>query len=120
MPRERLPNRRKNETITVTHEGNTYAVTLGFDPATGEVREIFSHGAKVGSAKSISSGRPTMVHRGPGSGRKRGHGPPAQTASSCFHRPLTVHHLISNQLNILHFFADTLYFTVLAPDVLPI
>ena len=50
MPRQRLPNRRKNETVTVTHDGRTYAVTLGFDPATGEIREIFSNGAKVGSA----------------------------------------------------------------------
>ena len=36
--------------MEVTHEGNTYAITLGFDPATGEAREIFTHGAKVGSA----------------------------------------------------------------------
>ncbi len=50
MARQRLPNRRANETVAVTHEGSTYAVTLGFDPATGEVREIFTHGAKVGSA----------------------------------------------------------------------
>ena len=48
--RQRLPDRRPNETMAVTHEGNTYAVTLGFDPATGEAREIFTHGAKVGSA----------------------------------------------------------------------
>ena len=48
--RQRLPNRRANETVAVTHDGHTYAVTLGFDPATGEVREIFTHGAKVGSA----------------------------------------------------------------------
>ena len=48
--RQRLPNRRPNETVAVAHEGSTYAVTLGFDPATGEVREIFTHGAKVGSA----------------------------------------------------------------------
>ena len=50
MPRHRLPNRRQNETVNVTHGGRTYAVTLGFDPVTGEVREIFTHGAKVGSA----------------------------------------------------------------------
>ena len=48
--RQRLPSRRTNETVNVTHDGHTYAVTLGFDPATGEVREIFTHGAKVGSA----------------------------------------------------------------------
>ena len=50
MLRERLPNRRRNETMTVTHDGRTYAITVGYDPATGEVREIFTHGAKVGSA----------------------------------------------------------------------
>jgi len=48
MARQRLPNRRANETVAVTHDGRTYAVTLGFDPATGEVREIFTNG-KVGS-----------------------------------------------------------------------
>ena len=50
MARQRLPNRRANETITVMHDGHAYTATLGFDPATGEVREIFSNGAKVGSA----------------------------------------------------------------------
>ena len=48
MPRERLPNRRANETVNVAHGGHAYAVTLGFAPATGEVREIFTTG-KVGS-----------------------------------------------------------------------
>ena len=50
VERQRLPTRRPNETMEVTHEGATYAITLGSDPATGEVREIFSHGAKIGSA----------------------------------------------------------------------
>ncbi len=50
MARQRLPNRRANETVNVTHDKRTYAITLGLDPATGEVREIFTHGAKVGSA----------------------------------------------------------------------
>ncbi len=50
MTRQRLPNRRPNETVAVAHDGCAYAVTLGFEPATGEVREIFSNGAKVGSA----------------------------------------------------------------------
>ena len=48
MRRERLPNRRPNETVNVTHDGHTYAVTLGFEPVTGDVREIFTTG-KVGS-----------------------------------------------------------------------
>ncbi len=50
MRRERLPNRRPNETVNVTHDGRTYAITIGFDPATGEVREIFANDAKTGSA----------------------------------------------------------------------
>jgi len=50
MARQNLPNRRANETVNVTHDGHTFAVTLGFEPVTGEVREIFTHGAKVGSA----------------------------------------------------------------------
>ena len=50
MTRQHLPNRRANETVDVTHDGHAYAVTLGFEPASGEVREIFTHGAKVGSA----------------------------------------------------------------------
>lgn len=50
MSRERLPNRRANETVNVTHDGRAYAVTLGFDPATGEVREVFTRDVKVGSA----------------------------------------------------------------------
>ena len=50
MPRERLPNRRPNRTLDVVHDGTTYAVTIGFDPVTDKVREVFTHGAKVGSA----------------------------------------------------------------------
>lgn len=47
--RKRLPSRRDNKTIKVTHKGQNYAVTFGYDPATGEVREIFTRGSKVGS-----------------------------------------------------------------------
>ena len=50
MARQHLPNRRPNETVDVVHDGRAYEITLGFNPATGEVREIFTHGAKVGSA----------------------------------------------------------------------
>ncbi len=49
MPRERLPNRRPNRTVDVVHDGAHYEVTIGFHPATGEAREVFCHGAKVGS-----------------------------------------------------------------------
>ena len=47
--RERLPNRRPNMTINLTYENAAYAVTIGSDPASGQVREIFVHGQKVGS-----------------------------------------------------------------------
>ncbi|MBX6324318.1 MAG: ribonucleotide reductase [Rhodospirillaceae bacterium] len=50
MSRWHLPNRRPNTTLTLHHDGHTYAVTLGLDPANGCIREVFGHGAKVGSA----------------------------------------------------------------------
>ncbi len=49
MARQRLPNRRPNGTVAVTHGGRTYTATLGFEPASGEVREIFIHDPKVDS-----------------------------------------------------------------------
>ena len=48
--RTRLPNRRPSETTLVSHDGRDYAVTIGFDPATGAVREVFATDAKSGSA----------------------------------------------------------------------
>lgn len=50
MSRQRLPNRRPNMTVELEHEGRSYAVTIGFDPKDGRVGEVFTHGAKVGSA----------------------------------------------------------------------
>ena len=49
MPRERLPDRRPNQTMDLVYDGTLYAVTVGFQPDTGEPREIFTHGARVGS-----------------------------------------------------------------------
>ena len=49
MPRERLPDRRPNQTMDLVYDGTCYAVTVGFHPDTGEAREIFTHGARVGS-----------------------------------------------------------------------
>jgi hypothetical protein len=49
MSRRRLPDRRPSSTRTLVHDGCTYAVSLGFDPADGWLGEIFTHGAKVGS-----------------------------------------------------------------------
>ena len=48
--RARLPNRRPSKTTTVAHDGRDYAVTIGFDPATGIVREVFAGDGKTGSS----------------------------------------------------------------------
>jgi len=50
MTRNRLPNRRPNETVQLTFNDTRYAVTVGYYPDTGRVGEVFTHGAKVGSA----------------------------------------------------------------------
>ena len=50
MTRTRLPNRRPNETVELMFNDTRYAVTVGFFPTTGRVGEVFTHGAKIGSA----------------------------------------------------------------------
>ncbi len=47
--RQQLPQRRPNQTFDLSHGNMSFAVTLGYDPATGEPREVFTHGVKVGS-----------------------------------------------------------------------
>ena len=49
MLRERLPNRRPNQTAALVYDGTRYEATVGFHPATGKAREVFCHGAKAGS-----------------------------------------------------------------------
>ena len=49
MVRQRLPNRRPNQTAELIYDGAPYSVTLGFHPTTGKVREVFCHGARTGS-----------------------------------------------------------------------
>ena len=49
MVRQRLPNRRPNQTVGLFHDGTRYEVTLGFHPVTGKLREVFTHGARTGS-----------------------------------------------------------------------
>ena len=49
MARERLPHRRPNQTVDLVYGDTRYEVTLGFHPATGKLREVFTHGAKTGS-----------------------------------------------------------------------
>ena len=47
--RQQLPQRRPNQTFDLSHGNMSFAVTLGYDLA-GEPREVFTHGAKAGSA----------------------------------------------------------------------
>ena len=47
--RRQLPQRRPNQTVELIHDNMAFSVTLGYDPATGEPREVFTHGVKVGS-----------------------------------------------------------------------
>jgi hypothetical protein len=49
MTRTRLPNRRPNETAELIFNATPYAVTIGYNPDTGRIGEVFTHGAKVGS-----------------------------------------------------------------------
>jgi ribonucleoside-diphosphate reductase alpha chain len=48
--RTRLPNRRPAVTETLEVAGQSFTATIGFDPTTGQAREIFLAGAKGGSA----------------------------------------------------------------------
>ncbi len=50
--RQRLPNRRENETVDLVFEGQRYHVTIGFAPD-GRPGEVFCHGAKVGSGMDL-------------------------------------------------------------------
>ena len=50
MTRQRLPNRRPSFTTQLAYESNTYSVTFGFDVRNDRIAEVFTHGAKVGSA----------------------------------------------------------------------
>ena len=49
MARQKLPNRRMNRTAELIYDGAPYAVTIGFHPTTGKLREVFTHGARTGS-----------------------------------------------------------------------
>ena len=50
MSRARLPERRPSMTMQFVYEANNYSVTLGFDVANDRIGEVFTHGAKIGSA----------------------------------------------------------------------
>ena len=51
-PRQRLPNRRENETVDLVFDGHRYHVTVGF-ALDGQPREVFCHGGKVGSGMDL-------------------------------------------------------------------
>ncbi len=51
-PRQRLPNRRENETVDLVFDGHRYHVTVGF-VLDGRPREVFCHGGKVGSGMDL-------------------------------------------------------------------
>jgi hypothetical protein len=50
VTRQRLSDRRPSFTTRLAYQSNTYSVTLGFDVRNGRIAEVFTHGAKVGSA----------------------------------------------------------------------
>ena len=50
MTRARLPDRRPSVTMELVHDCRPYSVTIGFDLWTGKIGEVFTHGAKIGSA----------------------------------------------------------------------
>ena len=51
VTRHRLPDRRPAVSVRLEHEGGTVHATVGFDPATGAVREVFlRRGGPPGSA----------------------------------------------------------------------
>jgi hypothetical protein len=49
MTRQQLPNRRAAETVQLEHNGTRFMVTIGFYPD-GRPGEVFTHGARSGSA----------------------------------------------------------------------
>ncbi len=51
-PRQRLPNRRENETVDLVFGGQRFHVTVGF-ARDGRPREVFCHGGKVGSGMDL-------------------------------------------------------------------
>ena len=50
MTRHKLPDRRPAVTMELVHDFRSYSVTIGFDVTRDKIGEVFTHGAKVGSA----------------------------------------------------------------------
>ncbi len=61
MPRERLPDRRPNETMGLVYDGTLYAVTVGFQPDTGEPREVIDALIRSGWLKANEATDPTRL-----------------------------------------------------------
>ncbi len=47
--RQRLPNRRPSHTETLTADGQAFTATVGFEPESGQPRELFLSAGKEGS-----------------------------------------------------------------------
>lgn len=52
MTRAALPTRRPSETIATAWGGHPFTVTIGFDPATCQPREVFADTAKGGQMQA--------------------------------------------------------------------
>jgi hypothetical protein len=50
VSRMRLPDRRPSLTTQLLYDTNAYSVTIGFDVEHNRIGEVFTHGAKIGSA----------------------------------------------------------------------
>lgn len=59
--RQRLPNRRPTLTEAVTVGAHSFIVSVGLDPASGRVREIFMDGAKEGTDLAAILGDAAVV-----------------------------------------------------------
>lgn len=52
MTRALLPHRRPNVTLSIDWQGHPLDVTIGFDPATGQPREVFVNTPKGGDMQA--------------------------------------------------------------------
>jgi ribonucleoside-diphosphate reductase alpha chain len=55
MARQRLPDRRPSLTVASDWQGHGVTVTMGFDPACGDVREVFADAASGGAMQAVLS-----------------------------------------------------------------
>ena len=55
MKRTQLPNRRPNATVSIEWSGHIFTVTVGFDPETGRILEVFADRPKIDGMSAILS-----------------------------------------------------------------